>query len=123
MEGGSFEVAPHEGWPERHAPQRTDMDSNSICRRKVTVKVEDGLHLGPCSDIAKTASQFRCAVRLLAGEKKADAKAVLDILSMGIQDGTELTIEAEGEGAEEAVEKLAEIFEQGFRSWAKDGAE
>ena len=53
------------------------MDETS-CRRTVTVKLRDGLHLRPISQIVETVRRNGCRVRIWKGELSACADNVLD---------------------------------------------
>ena len=45
------------------------------------------------------------------GEKQVNAKSILDVLSLGISKGTEITISAQGLDEEEAVNRLTELIQ------------
>ena len=90
------------------------MDAKSVCRQTVTVNLKDGLHLVPCSEIARTASEFPGEVRLIAGARQADAKSPMELMSLGAERGTQLTVEAVGQDAEEVVAKLVDLFRTNF---------
>lgn len=47
-------------------------------------------------------------------EKKANAKSILEVLSLGAEYGSIITITANGEDAEKAVETLAELVKNKF---------
>jgi phosphocarrier protein HPr len=91
------------------------MSEQPVCRRTITVSSDNGLHIGPCSHVARLAQTFRCAVQIRKGEQQlVDAKSVLDLLTLGAEQGTDLVLEACGEDAEEAIEKLAVLFASNF---------
>ncbi|HID21974.1 MAG TPA: HPr family phosphocarrier protein, partial [Planctomycetaceae bacterium] len=90
------------------------MDANSVCRQTVTVTLKEGLHLVPCSEIARTAAEFAGEVRVIAGAKQADAKSPMELMSLGADYGTRLTVEAVGQNAEEVVAKLVDLFRANF---------
>lgn len=98
------------------------MDAKSICRQTVTVNLKDGLHMVPCSAIARVASEFSGQVRLIAGPKQADAKSVMDLMSLGADHGQRLTVEAVGQHAEEVVEKLVHLFQSNFAAVSEQEA-
>jgi phosphotransferase system HPr (HPr) family protein len=95
---------------------RCSMTQESVCRRKVIVKNENGLHLIPCSLIAKLARRVQCEVTISNGRQTADAKNVLDIIALAAVSGTELDVDTNGEGAEEAISALVLLFESNFQS-------
>lgn len=85
-----------------------------VCRRTVTVNLEHGLHLVPCSMIAKIAAQFDGDVRIHKGTQSVDAKTVFDLMTLAAEKDTLLTLEAEGKGSAGIVDKLAHLFESNF---------
>ena len=87
---------------------------DSACRRAVKVNVENGMHLRPYSMIAEVARRFVAEIQLVNGERSADAKAVLDLMSLNADFGTKLILEANGEDASDAVETLAKLFDTNF---------
>jgi len=92
------------------------MSQESVCRHKVTVNIENGLHLEPGSKIAQLARRYACDLKIRKGEKTADAKNVLDIISLTAVFGAELDLEATGEEAVEAIEELVKLFDSNFEA-------
>ena len=46
--------------------------------------------------------------------QRVDGKSLLSILTLGVQQGSEITIEAVGHDAEAALEALVRLIERGF---------
>lgn len=90
------------------------MAPSNVARRELTVALEQGLHVVPCSVIAKTAREFNGAVRIRRGDVVADATSIFDLLGLNAEHGTVLTLEADGEGAAEFLDRLVSLFESGF---------
>lgn len=88
------------------------MDGPSVSRT-VTVRLEHGLHLVPCSKLVKLANGLRCDVRLRNGSKLADAKNIFDLMGMA-EFGDQLEVIASGEDAETAVTRIVQLFESNF---------
>ena len=57
------------------------------------------------------ASAFDCSIYLIKGDRRANAKSLLGVISLGIVDGDEITIQADGEDADNAVTAM-KIFIQ-----------
>jgi phosphocarrier protein HPr len=93
---------------------------NSVCRQTVTVELENGLHLVPCSQIAQAARRYACAVTIYKGTQAVDAKNVLDLMTLNADHGTQLDLEASGDGAAEAIEELVRLFESNFEATDDD---
>ena len=79
----------------------------------VTVRLENGLHLVPCSQLVKLANSLSCEVRLRNGSKLADVKNIFDLMGMA-HFGDQLEVIASGDGAGDAVAKIVQLFESNF---------
>ena len=80
--------------------------------RTVTVASSVGLHARPASLFAQAAAKVGVPVTLTsASGKSVNAASILGVLSLGIGHGEEVTLGAEGEGAEAAVNELADLLE------------
>lgn len=85
-----------------------------IHRRTVTVINEQGLHFRPCQLIAQVAQRHQGTVFLSRGDTRADAKSLMDLLTLAAERGTNLELEATGTDASLVVEKVCELFSNGF---------
>lgn len=90
------------------------MTTDPTCRDTLTVESENGLHLVPCSQIARVAGEFCGTVTLWKGDQQADAKSPIHIAALGAPQGTVLDVEAVGEGCEDVVARLRDLFAAGF---------
>lgn len=82
--------------------------------KMVTLKNAEGLHARPASILATTASKYKCNIILIAGDKKINAKSVLNIMSAGFKGNSEITIECDGEDEKQAMEAILAKFENEF---------
>jgi len=85
-----------------------------VARRALTVELANGLHMVPCSAIAKAAREFGGPVRIIHGKITADASSVFDLLGLGAERGTQLILEADGDGAEGLLDQLENYFRSDF---------
>jgi phosphocarrier protein HPr len=90
------------------------MTQNSVYRETVTVTLENGLHLVPCSRISQFAQRHQCDIRICKDEMGVDAKNIFDLMTLSAEQGTVLVLEASGDGASEAVKGLVSLFENEF---------
>lgn len=82
-----------------------------MAEKKVTVASSVGLHARPASLFAQAAAKAGVPVQLVsAAGKSVNAASILGVLSLGIGHGEEVTLTAEGEGAEAALDTLAELL-------------
>lgn len=101
--------------PQSRAQQAfQSMSQSPVVRRELTVELENGLHMVPCSAIAKAAREFAGEVRIIHGKITADASSVFDLLGLGASRGSVLTLEADGDGAESLLDRLAPMFGKDF---------
>lgn len=98
------------------ASQDTESILNSAEEFAATVTVLDdfGLHARPAANLAKVARNFEAEISLSAGEQQADAKSILDILSLAAARDTRLSITCRGKDARGAGEALVKLFESRF---------
>ncbi len=92
------------------------MSDAVIHRRTVTVINDQGLHFRPCQLIAMAAQQHEGAVVLSRGATRADAKSLLELLTLAAEKGTNLELEVTGLGGNHVVEKVCELFSNGFET-------
>ena len=81
-----------------------------MVERETTIGPEEGLHARPAAQFVKKAKEFDSEIVVLKGEREANAKSSLKIMSLGAKQGDEIVIRAEGDDAEEAVETLVELI-------------
>lgn len=80
--------------------------------KTIEITNETGLHTRPGNEFVSLAKTFSSQVEVENEEgKKVKGTSLLKLLSLGIKKGTKVTIYAEGEDAEKAVEQLAHLLE------------
>jgi phosphotransferase system HPr (HPr) family protein len=80
-----------------------------VAERETTVGPEAGIHGRPAARILKAAKGFSSQIFLVKGDREANAKSILKITGLA-KKGEKITVRAEGEDAEEAVETLAAVI-------------
>ena len=76
-----------------------------------------GLHARPAMQFVDLANSFKSEIKVVKfGEEpgEADGKSVMQMIILAATEGTKMRIDADGEDADEAVTKLAELFESKF---------
>jgi phosphocarrier protein HPr len=82
--------------------------------RTVVVTHAAGLHLRPADLFVKRASEFDAKVEVIKDRQRVDGKSLLSILTLGVEQGSAITIEAVGQDAAAALDALARLIERGF---------
>ena len=82
--------------------------------RTLVVNNPEGLHMRPAGVVAKEMGKFVCDVTIVFGDKRINAKSLINIISACIKTGAEITFECDGEDEEEAMAKIVELESQNF---------
>lgn len=77
----------------------------------VTIQNEYGLHARPASLLANTAGQFQCDIQLVKDGNEVNAKSIMNLLLLAAEKGTELTLRADGDDEEAALDALKNLIE------------
>lgn len=80
----------------------------------VKILNEQGLHARPASVFSRTASKFKSAVSIVHGDGVANAKSIINIMSLGLKKGEEIKIITEGTDEKEAMEALVKLVDNKF---------
>ncbi len=97
------------------------MDNKLV--RTVTIKGVDGLHLRAASLIAETVGRYDADVQIVKGDKRVDASEVLQLLTLCALHGEQLLLESRGAEANEALNALVVLFDNGFAIAAEKKSE
>jgi phosphocarrier protein HPr len=82
-----------------------------MSERQVTIGSKVGLHARPASLFAKAVKEAGVPVQIAKdGKPPVNAASLLSLLTLGAEFGDEVTLSAEGEGAETALDGLAEML-------------
>ena len=77
--------------------------------QQATITILDpvGLHARPAAILVQTAGRYQSQVQLAHGAKHADARSIIQLLSLGVRQGSDLTVTVEGS---DEIEALAAVL-------------
>ena len=75
---------------------------------------DKGLHTRPSTELVKCATKFQSSVTLTYQNITVNAKSLLGILTLAAARGSKIEVEANGDDAEIAVEKIQELARNKF---------
>ena len=87
---------------------------------KITVNNKVGLHARPASLFVQEAAKYTSEIKVSTNDpdtnelREANAKSILGVLTLGVFQGMEITIRANGEDEENAVAALLALVEKNF---------
>jgi len=80
----------------------------------ITVEHVEGLHAHPASLFVQEAQKYQSTITVINKDSTANAKSMLGILTLGVHQGTEITITADGDDATEALNALEQLILSNF---------
>jgi phosphotransferase system HPr (HPr) family protein len=80
--------------------------------QEATVVITDpiGLHARPAAIVVQTAGRYQARVRITHGERRADARSIIQLLSLGVRQGSEITVTAEGADETDALAAVLAVL-------------
>ena len=82
-----------------------------MVNKKITISNKTGLHLRPAGILSKIAGGCKSSVTLIKGDKKINAKSVLNVMSAQINLGDEIIVECDGETEESDLQTVIKTIE------------
>lgn len=86
----------------------------TVASIELTIQQPSGLHARPAAAFVKVAGRFPCTItlrNLSNGKGPSNAKSIMSVLSLGIEQNARIALRAEGERANEALEALRQALE------------
>lgn len=81
-----------------------------MAEKQFKVTAETGIHARPATLLVQTASKFNSEIQLEYKGKKVNLKSIMGVMSLGIGQGADITISAEGSDANDALNSLEETL-------------
>ena len=78
------------------------------------VKSRLGIHTGPAAFLARLASAFDSDINFKVGSRNVNGKSAIQILSLAVSRGQELTISADGSDSKVAISKIVEFLSANY---------
>lgn len=79
-------------------------------KREFKVAAETGIHARPATLLVQTASKFSSDLNLEYKGKSVNLKSIMGVMSLGVGQGAEVTITADGSDEKEAIDAVAETM-------------
>lgn len=80
----------------------------------LTIQHAAGLHARPAAMFVQTANKYKSIIKVRYGEREANAKSIMGVLTLGASQGAVVTVRAEGDDADLALDGLRELVENNF---------
>ena len=82
--------------------------------REVTITNTIGLHARPATFFIQKANAYKATIWVEKEDRRVNAKSLLGVLSLGVAQGMNIRLIAEGQDEVEALEGLEALINSGF---------
>jgi len=83
-------------------------------QRVVPIVNRLGMHARAAAKFVSLASQYAADIHVSREQQRVNGKSIMGVMMLAAAQGSEITIEAEGEDADEALDALAELVADRF---------
>ena len=84
-----------------------------MVKEEITVKVDSGFETRPIAMLVQLASQFRSEIHLESGTMSVNAKSIMGMMTLGIDNGQDVTVTADGADETDALDRIKTYLTQG----------
>ena len=92
-------------------------------KQSIVVKNSAGFHARPAKVFVSAAKKFESSVFVEKGDKKANAKSLVSILTLGVKSQTEISIITQGADEQKALDELIALVKSGMGDKLGDSQE
>ncbi|MBX9700480.1 MAG: HPr family phosphocarrier protein [Acetobacteraceae bacterium] len=89
-------------------------ESDMVLRRTLTIRNSRGLHARAAAKLVTLAETFSACLNVVREGQRVPACSIMGLMMLGAGKGSQITIEAEGWDAREALDAVAGLVEAGF---------
>lgn len=82
--------------------------------KNITIQNSVGLHARPATYFIQKANSYKSSIWIENSDRRANAKSLLGVLSLGVAKGDVITIIADGVDEQEAVDGLINLVLKGL---------
>lgn len=98
-------------------PVTPDPDATNgdlVLRRAIVICNARGLHARAAAKLVALAERYSCCMNVVANGQTVPACSIMGLMMLGAGKGAQITVEAEGWDAREALDAVAGLIEAGF---------
>ncbi|MEW9667877.1 phosphocarrier protein HPr [Ammoniphilus sp. 3BR4] len=83
-----------------------------MVEKNFQITSEAGLHARPATALVQTATKFSSDIKMEYNGKNINLKSIMAVMSLGVQQGAEIKVTAEGSDETEALSAIGETLKQ-----------
>lgn len=81
-----------------------------MIRKSITIGISNGLEARPIAMLVQVASQYTSNIYLESEARKVNAKSIMEMMSLGLDNGESVTVSVDGADEEEAMKSIEEYL-------------
>lgn len=81
-----------------------------MIRKSITIGISNGLEARPIAMLVQVASQYTSNIYLESEVRKVNAKSIMGMMSLGLDNGENVTVSVDGADEEEAMKSIEEYL-------------
>ena len=81
-----------------------------MTKKAMQIQLAGGLEARPVAMLVQVASQFDSTIYIEAEGKRVNAKSIMGMMSLGMDSGESVTVSADGEDEEAAIEGIEKFL-------------
>ena len=85
-----------------------------MIEHEIEIKNKLGLHARAAAKLVHVAARFRCDIKIRKGDEEVDGKSILGILLLAAGRGSTITVRANGDDENEALDAIQELIDRKF---------
>lgn len=78
--------------------------------KNMTIELKTGLEARPVAVFVQVASQFDSSIFVEYENKKVNAKSIMGMMTLGLAQGENVTVSADGDDETEAIDRIEEYL-------------
>lgn len=84
-----------------------------MIKKPITIQIANGLEARPVAMLVQVASQYESRIQVECGEKRVNAKSIMGMMSLGLPEGEDVIVSANGKDESEALEGIEKFLATG----------
>ena len=81
-----------------------------MTKKSVKIQLDGGLEARPIAVLVQVASQYESTVHLETEDKRVNAKSIMGMMSLGLDNGETVTVVCDGTDEEKALEGIEKFL-------------
>ncbi len=81
-----------------------------MTQKSIQIKLENGLEARPIALLVQEASKYNSVIYIQSGNKKVNAKSIMGMMSLNLDNGEDLSVSADGDDELSAIDGIEKFL-------------